>query len=802
MRRHLGDYAGAEKALLSALALRPNHRWALETLGTVLLESNRPKEAIPHLEEAVALDPSDVRSRHSLARARRADGNPEAALEALEPGAVDLSDRVILLREASEIHASEGRLDQAEQSLQKAIAIEPEDPPLRTALAELYEAKGDAAAAEEQRSLALRLGWEAPPPGPLDGSEEPGRVPTELAEDFDALIASFPTRNPQTGEPIGPVILLRLVEDLGWKDRLKGWLVPRTPDHRAIESLLIRSILGQFELVEVPPIPAQLESVVADLLALSTEREKIALVNDMLRVDGTYLARLTRAPDKGAESGTSGISDWVVEVRLLGGRTSHGVFILANAQLLPETATLTRWNWKALGPYGLVLVLLLLPIIRGWGTLVVKLDYESATGTKGFFSIKLSTKPEKAKKEKPSSAARSKERVFQRKVRSWSRYARYMVGTETRFRLLPIRSYYVGVHGLLQDVASKEVIGNYVEEKKVKIKRGSVQEVTFDFRRNEAPLEVRLARPEEESAPGRAIVALRGHPESVRYVREESALLYVGKGTHVVVVAYGDRVFEKEVRVEELEGLFVTFLLYDEEGLLFGGCPEAVDHYIQGDLGAASLALAQDGQTEPANLIRAEYHRQRGETSEAAACLQAAGRLSEAAGLVDDEAAGDSADLYSQAGDYAKAGERYEQVGDYLKAGEAYEAAYEFESAIEAYRRAGHLEKVIELVERNGDYLEAAQIALELGDEERAIRNLQVVEQRSFDYGETCRLLAEIFTRRAEFELAAEKAEEAVGAFGEGAAPLEIHEQLGNLLERVGRLEAAVDTFELIRKRD
>ncbi len=273
------------------------------------MESDRAEEAIPHLEKAVALDPSDARARHSLARAHRAAGNPEAALLALEPDAVDPSDRVVLLREASVIQASEGRLDEAEHSLQQAIAIEPEDPPLRTALAELYEAKGDADAAEEQRTLAASLGWETSLPGSRDaaaGSGEPGeagRGGTEMAADFEDLIASFPTRNPQTRQPIGPVILLRLVEDLDWKHRLEDWFLPRTPDHQAIESLLIQSILGRFELIEAPPIPADLESVVAELRAFSHGREEIALVNDMLGVDATFLARLTRDSGESAESG-------------------------------------------------------------------------------------------------------------------------------------------------------------------------------------------------------------------------------------------------------------------------------------------------------------------------------------------------------------------------------------------------------------------------------------------------------------------------------------------------------------------
>jgi len=797
-RHRLGDYAGAEQALLSALALRPNHQPALEGVGSVLVESSRPAEAVPHLEKAVALDPSDARSRHSLGWAHRAIGNPEAALQALDPEAVAPADRPVLLRESSEIHASEGRLDEAERLLEKAVAIEPEEPSLRSALAEIHEARGDAEAAEEQRTLAASLGFaitEAGSPEELAGSEKTGDV--EARSDFGDLIVSFPVRAPGSGAPIGPVILLSLVEELDWKQRLQDWLLPRVSDHRAIESLLVRGIVGRYELTDAPSIPESLHSVLADLRAFSTDSEKIALANDMLGVDAIFLARLMRGSDEGADSVR------LVELRLLGGRTSSGVFILGNVQRLPGGAALTRWNWKALAPYGLILVLLSLPLLRGWGTMIVRLEYESTNGTKGFFNIKLSTKPEKVRKEKASKARRKKEQVFERRVRSWSRYARHMAGRETRFRMLPIRSYYVGVHGLLQDTATKEVIGNYIEEKKVQIKRGEVQEVVFDFRRSEAPLEVCLQRPEEESAPVQVAVALRGRPETLRYLREDSVLLYVGKGTHTVVVACGDRVFEKQVKVEELEGIVVNFALHDDESLLFSGCPEAVEHYIHGDLNAASNALAASGQVDVANLVRGEYHRQRGDKGKAAAYLQAAGKLTEAAELVDGELHAErSASLYAQAGDHQKAGERYEAAGEHLKAAEAYEAAYDYQSAIEAYRRAGSSEKVAELLERTGEYFEAAQAALELDDEERAIRNLQLLDPRDLDYGDACRTLAEIFARRGEFDLAAQKAEEAVGVYGEQSAPLEVHEQLGNLFETVGRLDAAIETFELIRKRD
>jgi len=93
-------------------------------------------------------------------------------------------------------------------------------------------------------------------------------------------------------------------------------------------------------------------------------------------------------------------------------------------------------------------------------------------------------------------------------------------------------------------------------------------------------------------------------------------------------------------------------------------------------------------------------------------------------------------------------------------------------------------------------------VALELGDEERAIRNLQLVDERESTYGDACRMLADLFARRGELTLAVQKAEDAVAAFGDASAPLDVYDQLGDLLEQAGRLEEALQTFELIRKRD
>jgi tRNA A-37 threonylcarbamoyl transferase component Bud32 len=261
--------------------------------------------------------------------------------------------------------------------------------------------------------------------------------------------------------------------------------------------------------------------------------------------------------------------------------------------------------------------------------------------------------------------------------------------------------------------------------------------------------------------------------------------------------------FEREVVIHELGAQQVQVSLGATDQAVFSGCPEAVEPYLLGDYKAASKALDRAGLSEVANWIRAEFHKERGETKEAARFYQAAGHLTQAAELTaQSEDAGHSASMFEQAGDFRRAAESYKGAGEHLKAAKAFEAAFDFDSAIEAYRAAGEREKVMELYERIGRYFDAGQSAMQAGDTERAIRNLQMVDLRDPDFADACQTLAQLFAKQGEWDLAIEKAREAVNLAGEDAASLELLEQLGTLLEKGGRSQEALAVYEGIRKRD
>ena len=78
-----------------------------------------------------------------------------------------------------------------------------------------------------------------------------------------------------------------------------------------------------------------------------------------------------------------------------------------------------------------------------------------------------------------------------------------------------------------------------------------------------------------------------------------------------------------------------------------------------------------------------------------------------------------------------------------------------------------------------------------------------MVDLRDPDYAEACRTLGELFAEKGEWDLAVDKGRAAIeAAGGEENASLELHEQLGVLLEKAGRSAEALAVYEGIRKRD
>jgi hypothetical protein len=63
----------------------------------------------------------------------------------------------VILTQSAEIHAAAGRLAEAQHALEQAVAIEPDEAPLRSALAKVHRDAGHAAEAAKQESFVATL---------------------------------------------------------------------------------------------------------------------------------------------------------------------------------------------------------------------------------------------------------------------------------------------------------------------------------------------------------------------------------------------------------------------------------------------------------------------------------------------------------------------------------------------------------------------------------------------------------------------------------------------------------------------
>src|SRR5262249_21131339 len=78
-RYQAGDLNGARDAFRDAVAHDPKDAGARSWLGFVLLRQNRPDEAIPELEQAVALNPKNADAHNNLGNAYLAKGQAAKA---------------------------------------------------------------------------------------------------------------------------------------------------------------------------------------------------------------------------------------------------------------------------------------------------------------------------------------------------------------------------------------------------------------------------------------------------------------------------------------------------------------------------------------------------------------------------------------------------------------------------------------------------------------------------------------------------------------------------------------------------
>ena len=439
----------------------------------------------------------------------------------------------------------------------------------------------------------------------------------------------------------------------------------------------------------------------------------------------------------------------------------------------------------ALALLGALILALLSRGIRGKGDLVVSIELPQRQ--RGTFSVRLARKRE-AKRRGAEARTRG---TASDESRASTRFEHYMVARETQFPTVPARHYFVLLEGFLEDPDREGSRTAVFEEREIRVARRRTVRLEFDLRPKQCPFEIQV-RCGGKPAP-QARVAMGGDPTSLRYAREGRIELSLAIGTHVILAGFQDRAAERRLEIESFEPQTLVVEMDPEADLVFLGSPAAVEPFLQGDLSVAAAALERDGQLEIAHLLRARFHRDRGEKGVAAGHFEAAGRLLEAAELREENGEPEqAAALFERAGDSERAAEIYSGVGDLLRAGRAYEEAGELESATICYRDAGAIPKLIDVLEKTGRYFEAATLCQERNDTSRAVRNYQQVDSRHPEYFQACRILAETFSAQGKLELAVQKADEAVSFSRPGTVSSENLAWYGDLLDRAGRPDRAL----------
>jgi tetratricopeptide (TPR) repeat protein len=777
-QRALGDEAAAEDSFEKALELDATHPAALSELGALYTDTSRAGDALPLLERARNLDPHDAELRRRHAQALGAVGRPQDAVDALTLDAQSAAPADLQL--GASLSMTLGDADGAQKMLTQAIHLDPGDPALREDLARVFEAQGDAASAESERLFAQQLGG-------VSGHALEGElfgIPGGVT--LDEFITTFAVQVPSPER--------RLVAQLGIR---RTWSVSSV-----LEWLQQTLQLGKLSEEGAGAIDAQIDQLYDFGTDASLDARAIATVNQVLSVEAVFVSKLTRVPanDEGArcESGA-----YVLESRILMGRHADVAAILANTDCLEANLeAYGTWNYAALSLYALVLLAIAMPAIRGWGTIHVSIRLPERT--KGFMSIYVTEKPDQVRREKVDKKTGRERLVSARRFDFLKRYGRHMAGRETPFRWIPARKseYTVTVGGPLLDAQGREIIGHFMEERQIRVRRGRVVKLEFDFRPKECAVEVHIECDRSPAPGGRA--AVWGDPGSLRYARDGVAYLYLGLGSYTIAMGTRDSAASIPLDVKSLDSAIPLQMDFaDDYAVVFRDCPGAVEPYLQGDLASAVQALERDGHEREAHHLRGLLLEQQGRSEEAASEMEAAGLIEDAAQL---RATGSdfqgSAALFEQAGDHEQAAEAYRAANRFADAARCYEAVYDYHNALECWREVGDVERETDLLEKLGDYVEAGTLAMQQGDFDRAISDLQQIDHRHASYGDACRMIGEMLVERGEFALAVAKYEEAIGSVGVESASADLLEGSARALERAGKLREAISTYEAIWRRD
>jgi predicted Zn-dependent protease len=150
-----GDPELALEGFDAALRLDPTHRKSLLNSGRVLLETDRPREALVRIEKALSIEPLSGEALRLLGRARHELGQVPQAIEAYQR-ALALDERdVWAMNNLGLIHIQQGSGPEALPPLARAVELRPSAPVFRNNLGMALELSGHTTEARRAYAAAV-----------------------------------------------------------------------------------------------------------------------------------------------------------------------------------------------------------------------------------------------------------------------------------------------------------------------------------------------------------------------------------------------------------------------------------------------------------------------------------------------------------------------------------------------------------------------------------------------------------------------------------------------------------------------
>jgi len=141
-RRQLGDVAGSEAALRSAIAIAPDRRWPYGDLARLLIDAGRPKEAETLERQALAADSANADAHMLLGRLLTDRGLAFEGAQHLRQAIALAGRHPELLYGLGRALSQQGLLDDARRLLEEAAGATPLHLATLAALAEVEERAG------------------------------------------------------------------------------------------------------------------------------------------------------------------------------------------------------------------------------------------------------------------------------------------------------------------------------------------------------------------------------------------------------------------------------------------------------------------------------------------------------------------------------------------------------------------------------------------------------------------------------------------------------------------------------------